>query len=133
MWKVWKARKRSWHELFFIISDETYDSAIHQNLFALTNQDSTISHTREKSKMFDITSKYFTFFKNTPPATWVAHTTRNFITCYSCSYYSFMMEGNRKFMAQKTEKSSLWVKEKSKEKENKSCQNKEIDWCTVWK
>ena len=29
--------------------------------------------------MFNITSKYFSFFNNTSLATWVAHTTRNVI------------------------------------------------------
>ena len=33
-----------------------------------TNQDSRFSHTRENSKMFNITSKYFSFFNNKPPA-----------------------------------------------------------------
>ena len=42
--------------------------------------------------MFNITSKYFSIFNNKPPASWVAHITRDFITCYSCSYYSFMIE-----------------------------------------
>ena len=30
-------------------------------------KDSTISHTRENSKMFNIASKYFSFFNNAPP------------------------------------------------------------------
>ena len=37
-----------------------------------------------------ITSKYFSFFNNKPPVSWAAHTTRDFLTCYSCSYYSSM-------------------------------------------
>ena len=45
-----------------------YDWAIQKNLFSWTNQDSTFSHTRENSKMFNITSKYFSFFNNKPPA-----------------------------------------------------------------
>ena len=45
--------------------------------------------------MFNTTSKYFSFFKKAPPASWVAHITtckktRGFLTCYSCSYYSSM-------------------------------------------
>ena len=43
---------------------EKYGWAIQKSLFAETNQDSTFSHTRENSKMFDITSKYFRFFNN---------------------------------------------------------------------
>ena len=65
------------------MSVEKYDWAVQKNLFALTNQDSTFSHTRENSKMFNITSKCFSFFNNKPPA-------RDFLTCYSCSYYSSM-------------------------------------------
>ena len=43
---------------------EKYGWAIQKSLFAETNQDSTFSHTRENSKMFNITSKYFSFFNN---------------------------------------------------------------------
>ena len=42
--------------------------------------------------MFNITSTCFSFFNNKPPASWVTHRTRDFITCYSCSYYSSMVE-----------------------------------------
>ena len=38
----------------------------------------------------NITSKYFIIFNNSPPASWAAHITKGFLTCYSCSYYSFM-------------------------------------------
>ena len=41
--------------------------------------------------MFNITSKYFSFFNNKPPASWVTHITRDFLTSYSCSYYSSMI------------------------------------------
>ena len=37
-------------------------------LFVETNQDSKFSHTCENSKVFNITSKYFSFFSNKPPA-----------------------------------------------------------------
>ena len=43
---------------------EKYDWATQKSLFAETNQDSTFSHTRENLKMFNITSKYFSFFNN---------------------------------------------------------------------
>ena len=36
--------------------------------------------------MFNIASKHFFISKNTPPASWVTHVTRDFLTCYSCSY-----------------------------------------------
>ena len=41
---------------------EKYGWSIQKCLFAQTNQDSTSSRTRENSKMFNITSKYFNFF-----------------------------------------------------------------------
>ena len=40
--------------------------------------------------MLDITSKYFSIFKNKPPASWVEHITRDFLTCYSCWNHSSM-------------------------------------------
>ena len=43
---------------------EKYGWAIQKSLFAETNQGSTFYHTRENSKMFNITSKYFSFFNN---------------------------------------------------------------------
>ena len=70
---------------------EKYGWAIQKRLFEWINQDSTFSHTRENSKMLNITSKYFSFFSNKPPASWVAHITRDFLTCYSCSYSSSMI------------------------------------------
>ena len=45
--------------------------------------------------MFNITSKYFSFFSNSPPASWVAHIARDFFTCYSCSYYSSMLRAKK--------------------------------------
>ena len=45
-----------------------YGWAIQKSLYAETNQGSTFSHTRDNSKMFNITSKYFSFFNNNPPA-----------------------------------------------------------------
>ena len=42
---------------------EKYGWAIKEALFAKTNRDSTFSHTRENSKMFNITSKYSRFFQ----------------------------------------------------------------------
>ena len=36
--------------------------------------------------MFNITAKHFSIFNNNPR--WVEHITRDFLTCYSCSYYS---------------------------------------------
>ena len=39
---------------------------IHENGFAKTNQDYAISYKRENSKMFNMTSKYLSIFKNMP-------------------------------------------------------------------
>ena len=47
-----------------------------------------------RSKMFNIISIWFSFSSDKPPVSWVAHTTRDFLTCYSCSYYSFMIISN---------------------------------------
>ena len=41
---------------------EKYGWGIQKSLFAQTNKDSTFSHTRKNSKMFNITLKYFSFF-----------------------------------------------------------------------
>ena len=46
--------------------------------------------------MFNITSKYFSFFNNKPPASWAAHIRRDFLTCCSCSWF-FFMNSNRFF------------------------------------
>ena len=64
--------------------------AVQKSLFAWTNHDSMFSHTSENSKIFNIASKYFSFFNNKPPVGWVAHIARDFLTCYSCLYYSSM-------------------------------------------
>ena len=47
-------------------------------------------HTGENSKIFNITSKYFTFFNNKLDASSVTHIT-DFLTSYSCLYYSSMI------------------------------------------
>ena len=45
----------------FIISVDKCGWVIDENFLAWTNQDSTISNTRENQKAFNITSKYFSF------------------------------------------------------------------------
>ena len=45
--------------------------------------------------MFNITLKFFSFFNKGPPANWVAHITRDFLTCYPCSYYSSILKLNQ--------------------------------------
>ena len=79
---------------------EKYGWAIQKSLFAETNQDSAFSQTRENSKIYNITSKYFSFFNNKPPGCWVVHITRDFLTCYSCSYYSSMVKRNKNLVKQ---------------------------------
>ena len=66
--KILQSKKRGWHQLYFIMLVKKYGWAIQKNLFAETNQDFTFSHTCENSKMFNITSKYFSFFNNKPRA-----------------------------------------------------------------
>ena len=67
-----------------------YGWVIQKSLFAETNQDYTFFHTHEILKIFNIISKYFSFFNNKPPASLVACTARGFLTFYSYSYYSSM-------------------------------------------
>ena len=70
--KVLKARKNLAltlfycvsRELCFIMSGEKYGWAIQKSLFAKTDGHSTFSHTRENSKMFNITSKYISFLNH---------------------------------------------------------------------
>ena len=40
-------------------------------------------------------TKYFSFFNNKLLASWIAHITMDFISCYSCSYYSSMLQHKR--------------------------------------
>ena len=51
----------------FVILGKKYDYAIHENVFAKTNQGPSISHIWENSKMFKIISKYFSFLKHMSP------------------------------------------------------------------
>ena len=61
-------KKLFYYVLCFIISVEKDGWTIQKSLFACTNKDSSFSHTRDNSKMFNITSKYISFFNNKPPA-----------------------------------------------------------------
>ena len=74
------------------MSVEKYGQAIQKSFFAQTSKDSIFSHTRNNSKMFNITPKHFSFFNNKPSASLVTHITRHSLTCYSCSYYSSMLK-----------------------------------------
>ena len=46
----------------------------------------------ENSKIFNVTSKYFSLFNNKLPASWARHITKDFLTCYFCSYYSLVIK-----------------------------------------
>ena len=92
---------------------ENYGWEFQKTLFSKTNQDSTFSGTHENSKIFNITSKYFSFFNNKPPANWIAHITKVFLSCYSCSYYSSMLVIKRydlNYFDYWTEKKYNWKK-----------------------
>lgn len=52
-------------------------------LFAWCNQGYIIYHTRDISKKYKITSKYFSIFNGTPPANWFSHIARDFLTYYT--------------------------------------------------
>ena len=66
--------------------------------YCIDQSRSFISQQQEISEIFDITSKNFYIFSNTPPTSQVAHITRDFGTCYSCSHYSFMHKHISSFM-----------------------------------
>ena len=87
--KVLKARKKKLAlTSFYYVSWEIW---LGNSKKLICIDQSRFSHTHENSKIFNITSKYFSFFNNKPPASWVAHITRDFLTCYSTSYYSSML------------------------------------------
>ena len=88
---------------------EKYGWVIQKRLFAKANQDSTFSHIRKNSKMFNITSKCFRFFNNKPSVSRVYN--KGFFTCYSCSYYSSMIYNTKNRNNNTTER----------KKENKAC------------
>ena len=84
--KVLKARKKKLAlTSFYYVSWEIW---LGNSKKLICIDQSRFSHTHENSKIFNITSKYFSFFNNKPPASWVAHIATYFLTCYSSSYYS---------------------------------------------
>ena len=92
--KSLKSKKRKLAlTLFYYVSQEIW-LGNSKKLICIDQSRFYIFHTRENSKMFNITSKYFSFFNNKLPASWVAHITRDFLSCYSCSYYSSMVQLN---------------------------------------
>ena len=66
--KAIKSKKKKLAQTSFYCFVEKNDWMIHENLFKLTNQDSAVSLTWENSKMFNITSKYFSILNNKPRA-----------------------------------------------------------------
>ena len=91
--RIFFSHKRICNSLCFIVLIKKHDWTIHESLCTWTNQDSVIFFIWENFKKFNITSKYFSIFSIEPAANWVAHIARDFITCYSCSYYSTMLQG----------------------------------------
>ena len=84
-------RRAQWFDSltsFYCLCQETWldDS---WKLISKTNQDSTISFTWENSKIFNISSKYFSIFNNKAPASWDVHITRAF------PYMLFMFGSSR--------------------------------------
>ena len=53
--------------LFYYVSREIW-LGNSKKVICIDQQDSIFSHTRENSKMLNITSKYFSFFNNKPPS-----------------------------------------------------------------
>ena len=51
----------------------------------------------EEFRNFNITLKYCSIFKNMPLANRVAHIKKDFLTCYSCSYYVHDQMGMKNF------------------------------------
>ena len=82
--KSLKSKKKKLALTCITMSVEKYGWAIQLICMDLPRFIFTISHTRENSKMFNVTSKYFSFFDNTLPASLVTHITRDFLTYYSC-------------------------------------------------
>ena len=88
--KLLKFRKKKPELTSFYYVSRQIGWTIQKSLFAYTIKDSTFSHTCENSKMYNITSKYFNFCNNKPPASLVVHITRYFLR-YSYSYHISML------------------------------------------
>ena len=67
-----------------------------RKLFSIDRSGFCVSCSREIWKMCIMTC----IFNNTTSANWVAYVTRNFLRCYSCLYYSSMV--------QRPKRSSIW-------------------------
>ena len=85
--KSFKSKKKKLAlTLFYYVSWEIW-LGNSKKLICIDQSRFYIFHTRENSKMFNITSKYFSFFNNKPPVSWVAHITTDFLTSCSYSHY----------------------------------------------
>ena len=119
--RVLKSQKKklvpSYPRFFFAVKKD--DWMINENLFLQTNQYSVISLSRENSKMFNTTSKYFSNFNNKPLASWVAHIAKDFFTCYSCSYSWYC---SKKYFA------NVWIKNIGKEWMWKMLRDMVLSW-----
>ena len=64
--KIPKSKKEKLAQIsFYCLGQEIWLGNL-ENLFAKTNQDSTVSYTQNNSKLFNLTLKYFSIFNNTP-------------------------------------------------------------------
>ena len=88
--RVLKSKKKNLvlTSFYFLCQETRLDDLL--KLICINQSRFYIFFTWENSKKFNITSKYFSILNNKAAARWVVHTTRDFITYYSCSYHSSM-------------------------------------------
>ena len=84
-----RASKKFALHLFYCFSEEIRLEYWWKRIY-MNQSRSFISNSPEILKILNITLKHFCIFNNTPPASWNTHITPDFLTCYSCSYYSSM-------------------------------------------
>ena len=66
------------------MSVEKYDWAIQKKIICIDQSRFYIFSHLLEFKIFNIASKFFRFFHNKPPVSWVARFARDFLTWYSC-------------------------------------------------
>ena len=84
-----KIYKRSRLYLYFIVLVKKYDWRMIKTFF--TDESRLYFFSARDFKNVSRKFKMFLHFNNKQPASWVAHTANDFLTCYSCSYYSSMV------------------------------------------
>ena len=85
---VWKNKTKKLETLFYYLGQENWfmRTYLHKTRFKILQ----LLSRAKIQKIFYITLKYFSILTIKLPANWVAHITRDFLICYSCSYYSSM-------------------------------------------